>query len=363
MLALRIAIAVISMVQEDAEPLKALATSYGANRSLLRYGSIEFSSATGTAATPEAARSGQWMVRSETTGRYVFDGPRAYFENVFSREQMRANRRKIGDGRHSTTLHSRRVLTDGRITLSDRISLDDSGDKFIRAAQVDPGTRVFYMNYACPLALGEPDPKSFDLSHDVHLALDSRAYTWELRDDSFEATPVMHLTLQSGEFQRQYWIDVERGSIPREIRDQSGPGKPGMRIYHDDLRPVGDGAWLPFTMTIFFHDGECKQLTIRKAEFGRRPPPSAFRMEFEEPEALINTADMVHYRPRKVWDLTELPSIASGEAHRVTLQDVPPPPVMRGQDEGGAWSSLLIPLGCLVALGVGGYFAYRRFLA
>ncbi|GIW85861.1 MAG: hypothetical protein KatS3mg108_0185 [Isosphaeraceae bacterium] len=363
MLTLGIAITVIPMVQEDVEALKALATSYAANRSLLSYGSIEISSAMGRAPTPEAARAGQWSVRREATGRYVFDGPRAYFETVFSLEQMKASRRKVGEGRYTTTLLSRRVLTDGRITLSDRICLNDAGDQLIRAAQIDAGTRIFYMYYSCPLNLGEADSKSFDLSYDIDRCLNANMYTWSLKDDAFEGAPVIRLTLRSGDFQRQYWIDVERGSIPREIRDQSGTGEPSMRIYYDDLRPVGCGAWLPFKMTVFFRDGEAKQLTIRQAEFGSRPPPSAFRMEFDEPEALINTADMVHYKPRKVWDLAELPSVSSGDAHRIILEDVPPPPVMRGHDEGGTWSDLLIPSGCLVALGVGVYFVYRRYHA
>jgi len=138
-----------------------------------------------------------------------------------------------------------------------------------------------------------------------------------------------------------------------------------MRILYDDVRVVGNSAWLPYKMVIFFEDGKCKELQIDHGDFEHRPAGTAFRMEFDQPEALINSADLVHYEPRRVWDLSQLPSVGSAEAHRITLPEPLEPPVMPGQREATVWHGLVSPAGCLLAVAVvvGGLYVYRRCAA
>ncbi len=245
--------------------------------------------------------------------------------------------------RFSTNVQSRRVLTNGRLTLWDHIDLDPQERKRRHSAQIDAGTRVFFHYVLCPLDLGNPQPQGYDMGYNLDTALKPGEWNVAVAPDAVytDGSPTVHLVMtDSSGFARHYWVDVERGAMPREVRDVPKEGM-GMRICYDDLHRVNDVAWLPFKMTIYDDAGFTKQLVVREASFSKHPVRKDFSLEFPEPEPMINSAALVHYAPQKVWDLEKLPAPGSRGAHRITLVE-PSVAVPDAPADGGAGLGMIL---------------------
>ena len=249
------------------------------------------------------------------------------------------------------------------MTLLDSIDVSKKADSLDHQAQIIPGSETFQRELICPLNVGSPTPGSYDLGDILQRArTPSEGLTLAVVEGTeYEGRDVMHLAITSGAARRDYWVDLERGAVPLRIESSEG-GTVERLVVYEDLRQVGGRGWLPHRQTIYFSEsGLTKQLTVSKSNFDSPVDHSAFRMEFPEPMAIINTAVMTRYAPQKVWDLSNLPSPSSPKSRRIVLSE-PGPPAATMAGERSPWPVWAMPVILLgaVALGGVGWSYYRR---
>lgn len=344
----------------------AVQTAFNANRAVLPYGTIRFTFAVGRAENAEAAGRGELKDKWVAEGLYIYDGPRARYECIFSAADMLAERTDLGSGSSSSSLVSQRFLTDGKVSLFD--SMHPSGVKgstvpaekdlalYLHMHQIDPGTEPFFKSALIPIGLGNPNYK--DSLTGLLEAVKTGQEGWKLIDidehAKFDGFNVALFTFESPDAQVKFSVDLERGAITRRRQSGTkGQGTSGEDRY-GDIRQVAGKGWVPFSWTIFMAGGLAKQLVIQEADFVKRPDPSVFRLEFPSPVPMINTANYTRYEPRKVWSLGELPLPSSPEARRISppsASSSSTPPVMPVESEPIAtWAIVCLVLGMFAIL-------------
>lgn len=336
---------------DDRALMEAVARGYEANRAAIPYGSADFLYTTGSAADAEAAVAGDGQSRGQGKGRYVFDSSNRKFEIVYSLGDLTKFRQLAGD-RWIYGVNSRRMLTNGRLTLSDVQTANPAGDKIVHTAQIDAGTSRFFSELTFPLKLGDEEIGSLLLHHDIEQVLKNQS-GWTLKafadDASLDGVPVVYFHLGLPDGDREYWVDVSRGSLPIRVKQNWDHGFTMYLL--GDFRQVNESAWLPFKQTIYASDRDFKQIQITDADFKTRPPQSSFRMEFDEPIAMINSANMVHYSPQKVWNLSRLPGPSSPSATKIQSAAAPAAEVVPQpgeRDSSWRWGNVLMAAGALL---------------
>jgi hypothetical protein len=344
-----------------ADIAEAIRTAYVANRDAPKFGTIRFRLSNGEAADFEAACRGELKDPAVAEGFYAFDGPRGHFECVFPIEVMASRRKKFEDGGWLTQLSSSmRAVTDGQLTLRDLVYVTDDGKRETHTAQIEPGVAEYTRSVDTPFAFapGIPEPRS-PASLDRMIELSRPGGTWRLAsvEEAVRLGEVETVLLTFDQDQGdssarvQYWVDLERGALPRQIRrtDRSGPAEATVLTRLDDIRMVDVKCWLPFRMTDYLSNNKyTRQYIVSDTDFNERPPRSTFRLKFPYAIPMVNAATMTRYAPREVWDLSDLPRLGSGEATKLKVQaPVPDPPSMPGERPapGPWWPWLLMVFG------------------
>ena len=206
------------------------------------------------------------------------------------------------------------------------------------------------------------------MGRDIARALASTGdVTLKVEDDgSKDGEPLVHLVLTIQGERADYWIDLEHGAIPRRILNSDPKGEPVIELRYDDIQPAGNGAWFPHRMTIFFKGGACKELVVDEADFTARPTAADLRLEFPEPVSLMNTATLMKYAPRKVWDVANLSGTGASAVPgvRISIQGprAPAPPMAGELEARPAWALPTVVVGLvLTAAGALVYFGRRRY--
>jgi len=152
------AICIMGLLSGPADPpdatTEAIRTAYAANRAALSYGTVRFEVLSGHAKDLESARRGDFARKWTATGLYVFDGPRARYEVVYPIADLVSARTKTGPKAWSTPLVSERFLTDGRLSLIDKIGVDPDDRNYFHTTQ--SVLRIFGgSDFLPPLPVGE----------------------------------------------------------------------------------------------------------------------------------------------------------------------------------------------------------------
>lgn len=357
------------------ETAKAIATAYAANLGGPSFGTIKFRLLNGEASDPNAARRGVLTDIAVAEGLYAFDGPQGLYRCQFPLDAMVSHRTELDNGGWMTRLNSsERAITNGELSLHDLVAENRDGDSETHTAQIEPGVEAYARAIGLPIAPCVPQRRGLALDQMIHQAL-GRENHWRLvsveQGVSLDNAETVRLTLEQEESESpstrlQFWVDLEHGAVPRRIRNvtffKDSETQNINDSYFDDVRLVDGRCWLPFRMTQYsVNDRYTRQYVIDSANFKERPAKSMFRLKFPKAIPMVNAAPKppLRYAPRKVWDLSDLPSPSSKETKQLVVQAPKPDPrlAMPPGNPIPAWRRwrpwMLLVLGnVLLALGV-----------
>lgn len=311
---------------DDTNFVAAVRDTYNANLEELRSGSLYFTLASGTSADLKSALSGRWSSRVEAECSFYSDGKNSRFECLYKPEDLHRYRKPINDRQFASSLMPIRILTDGTMSLIDRLGATPDGKGLIHAPRLFPGKFEFYQNLSLPLALGGNGAGYLHLGADIDGALLNRP-EWRLAEisdrDSIGKVNVVKLTFKAPDRSRVYWVDIERGAIPLKIESYH-KGELLITFVRENLRLLSNKGWYPMREVSFVKGGKTREHMIReKSDFGVPPNDSEFRLQFPQPQRLVNQALLVNYAPRNVWDLRKLPSPSSAGTQRLVVAKSP----------------------------------------
>jgi hypothetical protein len=161
-------------------------------------------------------------------------------------------------------------------------------------------------------------------------------------------------------------IDLKRGAIPLENRQVVKSSGTVYLERYDDIRQVEGAGWLPFRKLVLLSGGSTRILQVQHANFRNPPPASVFQLEFDEPQAIVDTVRYVKHEPRTTFGLAQLSSPAPATIVPLPRADtspsVPPPsmPPPRDAPWWGMWGSMALIVVGLVLLIATGIAIYRR---
>ena len=160
---------------------------------------------------------------------------------------------------------------------------------------------------------------------------------------------------------RIMWVDPEHGAITVRVHDEM-PGGSTYDLHYGDIRMVAGRGWLPYECTEYLPGGRVLRAVVTKVDFGKIPDDT-FRIEFPEPIAMVNLDKGRSYRPRKIWDLSRLPTENSVETAPLKTSLSVPDPVMPGERESHTLLFTFIALGLWAIVGLVGFLWRRGTLA
>ena len=334
---------VISMILIGAEPvpqvdaswrnvLEHVVTSIVANRSSFRYGVFHYDRIIGNAESLQDAAEGR--IQKAYTGKcyYAFSGSLLRMENLFTLDDMiRDNKtEKKGDGSIVVTsmLNSYRSLCDGKVTLRDEVYPGDGG-KLFHQPQIFAGDFVFYGSYQFPLDLGRSQSGYVLMDASLRRILRGE---YELKEfnphDTTLGLDLVKITYSYGsKGETSLWIDLARGCVP--IQSIFFHPKRGASISdrYDDIVQIQNAGWIPRKKTTFLNRSKrFDQIILTSIQCDQKPERSVFQLEFSQPIGMIDAANKAIYKPRKVWNLTELPARGSSQSRSIEIQAYTPPP-------------------------------------
>jgi len=338
--------------QPPPEIARTIAAAYEANCARITRGSAKITYSVGMADDLEAALADRWSDRTDAAGEFALDMPRARYDQIFDPKDLVAKRTMKGNGSYSTRLISGRVVTDGRVTLTEEITMRSgpTGDVPMSRLTITRGTTDFSMMSGLPLNLGVVTPDGSP-GWVIRNAIDGHN-GWRIAsvdlDALLDGVRVAEVTVEAGATGRgRFWFDLKRGAVPIQVRNESSDGKQFDVERCDDLRELPDGAWVPLRRTSFSHQKLVQRVMLRDADFSRAPGADTFRFNLTTATPVFDHVAMTRYGPRNSWDLARLPGAGSpGNSPMLDPSQLVVPPVLPGERR--AWST-----SSLVFLGVG----------
>ncbi len=348
----------------DDDLVKAVRNAYEANLANISHGMLRFDYTVGSAANPEAARQGEWTRTAVAQGMLAIDEPWMRYEHIFSPEDTVANRKRIGERRWTSNLFSVRLLTDGIVTLSDRLQVTSDDKTVAHTSIIDSGFDMFLRFNVLPLDIGLKSQGRDSISALLSNAVEDKTWLTGIRYDvpSNNGGRLVELTFKSPKADIILSFDLERGAVPQSFQATIN-GQIIKLLQFDNVSRCGPDAWLPFRMLSYYEGGLVREVVLREASFAQPPAKSVFQIEYPEPVPMLNLAESVSYQPRQVWRLDNLPPPGSPEAPRVTIRsfaDTPPPAPPGERESSLSYGSLgLFALGGLL-IATASRMAYRR---
>lgn len=307
--------------------LRAVVDAHDENRAKFPFGSVRLEYWDGYAAGVDEAVKGNLKDAYSGSGEYLFNGTDALCSKLFPKEALAATTQSLGAGQLSSRLDSFRLLTNGKLTFTERIAYAGKGGISLGHI-ITSGPNDFFKFVEFPLSLGFPEDQRQDLGYWARIVLNGRPKFGIAAIEEramMDGVPTVRIALTLPNGVRTYWVDIERGAIPLRIEDEVNGGN---HFYWScgDIRHVDGRGWLPFTMTTLREGGRTRRLIIKEASFDSPPPAAAFRIELDQPTKVANTAEGRSYTERRHIDLNDLPKPTSRESIPLGRGPVAGPP-------------------------------------
>ena len=328
-----VAIVVISMflsttslaqADDKASTLRAIATAYRSNVASFRFGRASFDYTEGKAADLSAALAKQYSQAFEGSGLFAFDGAKARYEIVYPANVQAKATTFIDKNKSTSQIISFRALTDGDSTLLDRLFVDEKGEKTYHSPWIEAGTENFYKDVVFPLEVGRPTPGNLDMGRDLMGAVSGNegavVSTLDL-DAVFDGQRLAHVVLGNPRGTREYWIDLTRGAIPVRMIEKASP-LGSVTIVNTDLRQVA-GGWIPWRHLVVMSQGRVKDLVLKDVNFTERPAATWFKLDFPEPQSIVDSSRALKHAARPTWELAGLPKRPSSTAKAIVIAQAP----------------------------------------
>ena len=165
MLCLTLAVTLGYQADDTSQQIEFLRVSYKANKDAFAYGTFHFEFTRGGSASFADAEAEVFSKAFEERGYYVFDGENARYELVADPKVLAAATKRTSERASTSSITAFRMLTDGRVTLRDNLSMDRTDTFLQHSAIVFAGTEAFYKpdDFEFPLHLGDKGGGACDL--------------------------------------------------------------------------------------------------------------------------------------------------------------------------------------------------------
>ena len=338
---------------EDRDVLaRAVAAAYDDNRAKFPFGSFQIDLWEGQAPDAASARSGKFSKSVRTQGELVFIPENARYTSVFSDDDFEAAISRPSERQTTSTLMSFRALTNGKLSLMDRVTPTSKPSRTGRTVMIEAGPEEFIRFAKFPLALGSPEAGRNDFSRNVLAALDGKTgWALESVEDhvTYETREVVRLALRTPTGKVAFWVDLERGGIPLKERFETEDGKFASETYRDDVRLVEGHGWLPYAQTLFDPgSGGTKRLVILASNLETKIDVSMFLLSFPTPVQVYDRATNRVYKAAKTIDLNHLPGPDSPDSVPVSAS---PPADQPGEIEASRSPAWLLAGLAMIGLG------------
>ncbi len=308
------------------EQLDFLRLSFRANKDAFAFGTFRFQYTRGRCATLADAEAGVFSKSIIEDGLYVVDGKNERYDLLADPTALAAVTTLIAKDRVSSTAVVFRALTDGEVTLLDRLWLGESGGFSSRSPEIYPGTRIFCSDayFHFPLSLGNCDKTTGDLFAELTLVKEGKCTLTELDFDSLlDDLPVCKLSFTYPAGKYMYWIDRSRGCLPVRIQihhDKTGSDS----IYRfSDFEHIANAGWLARRRLHVWASGQlADRIVVTEVDTTNRPSRSMFQLDFPEAVPLHDQARQLAHPKRKVWSLLNLPGASSPGTRPVIPQSL-----------------------------------------
>jgi hypothetical protein len=311
------------------EQFRSVALSYRGNKEAFRFGTVRFEHTKGSSESNDEALAGRFSNASVASGLYVFDGRNSRYEVDYSPEEVARVTTKVSETESRSPLSPVRMLCDGEVTLMDLPFLKAGSRVFAHNPMIHQGTLLFARHFDFPLTIGQAGSGPLDLYGELASLEAGKCSIKEFVSHArLGSADVCKVVLGYGSGERNYWIDLDRGSVPLRILDVSSSGGRETRheMVNEDLTFVPNAGWLPGTRRFVMQGGKvAQQIRITSVE-ANQPVLSAFQLDFPEPVGMFDEARKRRYSRRKTWSLLQLPSTDSRESTPATPRSFAPPP-------------------------------------
>ncbi len=340
-----------------------LRLSYKANKDAFAFGTFRFEYTRGSCASLSEAEAGVFSRSIKEEGFYAFDGRNARFELIARPGDLASMTTRINERTSSAIAMSLRMLTDGEVTLLDRLQPDASGIAFDHDALIHKG-RLFYQDgfFQFPLWIGDKNARGYDLYTDLTRLKDRKVTLDELDFDALlggQKVCKVSLAWKSGK--RTYWIDSKRGSVPLRIVDHYAPTHLDVTFIFSDLEQVQGAGWLPRKVIHIVGPGRIVDHTVvTKIDTRDKPPASLFQLDFPKAVGMVDRAKQLVYPKSKSWSLMNLPSRSSAGTRPAIPRTYIAPADLPGEVEAGAPWEMIVLGSVAIGLVVGSILIVRR---
>ncbi|MGC8641241.1 MAG: hypothetical protein ACP5XB_15345 [Isosphaeraceae bacterium] len=339
-----------------------LRLSYKANKDAFAYGTFRFEYTKGSCASVSDAEAGVFTRSFKENGLLIFDGQNFRYELVPRPEVLAAATRRVGDHGISRYIMAFRMVTDGKATLHDRLSPDETKTALNHIVWIDPGTELLRSDFLFPLYLGDDSPRAADPFTELTEFKNGKVSLAELDFDSrLDGRKVCKFSVTWSNGKISFWIDATRGYVPLRILDHYNAEKIDNLYEFSDVEEVPGGGWIPRRMLFTWHEGAyTERIVITEIDAQHRPPQSAFRLDFPKPVTVHDRVKRVIHPRMKSWSLLRPPTATSPGARPAIPPNYVAPADLPGEIDAGLPWGIIAAVGVLLLLPVAGIVILER---
>lgn len=329
--------------------------TYKQNKDTFRFGHFRFEYVVGQSESTADAEAGIFKRSIKEEGLYIFDEHNARYELTADPAEAAAVTSRDPEKRTVATIaETCRLLTDGKVTLVDILSLNRAKTDFLHNPMILADTKFYESCFKFPLSIGCPTAIHKDLFRYLSATEDGTASIGEIDlDAELNGLTVCKVSIAFKRGECTYWVDLNRGAVPLRILTHYRSGNVEMVFAYEDLVLVRGAGWIPQRMLHVIGNGATvRRVRITEIDVAHRPPPSVFALDFPKPIGLVDRAKKLAYSKRKTWSLLKLPGRASSEAKSAVPRSRITPSELPGEIEAGPhWSIIVSAVVLILAAG------------
>ncbi len=289
--------------------LNAIKIVFDENRNNFPHANFKFSYIIFSRTSIDQSEHAQFNDMLTADASFDYNDREAKYSRQFSASTLKATVKTIDSNQSSARAFNLRLLSNRRSTLEDlQVPIDK--DNLAGSVEITEGFSAFTRMIEFPLDLGFSEEQRGDLSVEFDHAINMRGGAQIISIDQ-QSSGFLKVVLKQEDFTKTYFVDLEKGAIPRRVEFRRTDYTPTI-VLLDDLRLIHGKGWLPFSMTTIVGNGG-KHLHIKSVDFTQKGHEN-FRLKFSAPVSVVDNIKRVGYAKHTIWDLDNLPPLSSARS-------------------------------------------------